>query len=569
MASGLAGFEPQPKATSSVNCTSVLARLLIFTMQYDVAIIGGGINGTGVARDLAKRGLKVYLAEKTDFGVGATGNSSGMFHGGARYLLSDPQVVADSCRDSGYVQKIAQNLIFRIPFLVPIYAGKSFTKNSLLLMDAFFAAYDDYQPLKHAKNHTRLTPEGLLALEPGLARDGLTGGVTMDEWGIDTYRLCALNALDARAFGAVIENHTDVRGLVRDAGGRVIGIETRRNGVDAMIHASLVINCTGAWNATAKLGVQAKVRPGKGIHLVFDGRISDFALMTFAVDGRQTFLMPHQNESWFGTSDDDFFGDPDHLEVTSDEVGYMWSAAESVFPRIRDYRAFGAMVGVRPTIHAWGPNEDDLSRDHAIIDHAAEGSPGVISMIGGKLAAYRTMSEELADEAFRVLNKPSVRCTTHLDPLPGHERLVDAEQLARTFGIEHSAARRIVRRHGTLAEKILLEGSRTPGGLSTACACEPTLECEVRHVLRHEWIEEPTDLVRRCRVATGPCLGLRCAQRVGQLYAEEKQADPVDAALALASYSAKRALPVLNDDLERQLARVERALVDNGGATRG
>ncbi|MCC6805950.1 MAG: glycerol-3-phosphate dehydrogenase/oxidase [Deltaproteobacteria bacterium] len=540
--------------------------------MYDVAIIGGGINGLGVARDLAKRGLSVYLAEKSDFGVGATGNSSGMFHGGARYLLSDPHVVSDSCKDSGYVQTMAQNLVFRIPFFIPIYEGRSPSKNNVLLMDAFFSAYDDYQPLKHGLPHQRLNVGEALRIEPGIAREGLLGALTMDEWGVDTFRLCTLNALDARAHGAVIANHTEVLRLARDEHGRIIGFDVRdASGKEEAIRARLVVNCTGAWNNKRErgFGIEAKVRPGKGIHLVYDGRISDFAIVTFAVDGRQVFLMPHQNETWFGTTDDDYFGDPDALTVSEDDVAYCRVAAARVFPKIAEYRCFATSVGLRPTIHAWGPNEDDLSRDHAIIDHAVEGSPGVVSMIGGKLASYRTMTAELADEVLRLLDRPVVACRTHLDPLPGHEKLVDAEALARESGAEGTAVRRLVRRHGTRAQQILQQGARTPGGLATACACEPVLECEVRHVLQNEWVAAPSDLVRRCRVGVGPCLGLRCAQRVGQIYAEEKGGDhttAIAAAIEIFTHAKRRALPVLDDALDRQLARVERALVDNGGA---
>src|SRR5690606_7356274 len=139
-------------------------------------------------------------------------------------------------------------------------------------------------------------------------------------------------------------------------------------------------------------------------------------------------LMPHQNEAWFGTTDDDFYGDPDSLTVTRDEVEYLFHAAEHVFPTIRRYRAFATSVGLRPTIHDWGPNEDDLSREHQIIDHASHGVPGVLSMIGGKLASYRIMSEELSDRAMQLLERPAVACRTHIDPLPGHVKLVDAKE---------------------------------------------------------------------------------------------------------------------------------------------
>jgi glycerol-3-phosphate dehydrogenase len=534
-------------------------------MTYDVAIIGGGINGLGTARDLAKRGLRVYLAEKGDFATGATGNSSGMIHGGLRYLLSDVQVTRDSCTDSGYIQKISQNLIFRIPFLMPVYRSHKNARAFLTLSEVFFESYDAFQPRKNGKKHGRLTAEEALTIEPGLAREGLLGAVTTDEWGVDSYRLAMLNALDARAHGAFLENYTTVRGLLRDGSGRVIGIDTSAG----ERHAPIVLNCTGAWNASGGFGAKVPVRPGKGIHLVFDARISDYALITFGIDGRQVFLMPHQNESWFGTTDDDFFGDPDSPEITRDEVEYLLRAGERIFPALRDYRCFATAVGLRPTLAEWGPNEDDLSREHRIIDHGAEGLSGFVSLIGGKLASYRAMSQDLADYTMAQLGRGEVACRTHVDALPGHNLRVSPMPLVNEFFIDPVAARRLVRRHGSKARDILRQGQKLPGGLSTACACEPTLECEVRHVLREEWVHSPIDLVRRCRVASGPCLGLRCAARVGQIYAEEKGGgaqDAADAAVTLVRHAAARAAPVMTPELALQLDRVEQGLLNGGVA---
>src|SRR6202012_442444 len=139
-------------------------------VDVDVVVIGGGVNGLGVARDASKRGLKVALFERNDLAFGASGNSSGMIHGGVRYLTYDPHVTETSCRDSGHIQAIAPHLLFRIPFLIPV---ENTRKGRFLypLMDAFFAAYDQYQPLKRGKQHARLTADELRALEPGLAGD--------------------------------------------------------------------------------------------------------------------------------------------------------------------------------------------------------------------------------------------------------------------------------------------------------------------------------------------------------------------------------------------------------------
>ena len=133
--------------------------------DVDVIVIGGGVNGTGVARDCALRGLKVALFERNDLAFGASGNSSGMIHGGPRYLTSDPDVTYSSCLDSGHIQRIAPHLLFRIPFLIPIYGATELAAEATLAaFDAFFDVYDRYQPLKRGKPHVRLSADELNVL---------------------------------------------------------------------------------------------------------------------------------------------------------------------------------------------------------------------------------------------------------------------------------------------------------------------------------------------------------------------------------------------------------------------
>src|SRR6516162_8227179 len=184
--------------------------------MFDTAVIGGGVNGTGVARDLSLRGLRVVLFERNDLAFGASGNSSGMIHGGVRYLSQSPKVTETSCRDSGYIQHIAPHLLFRLPFLMPVKSGAT-GRIAFELIDAYFRAYDDYQPLKHGQPHCRLDASDLARLEPGLT-GSLVGGITFDEWGIDGARLCTLNAIDAIEHGASVYSHTTVERLARAEG---------------------------------------------------------------------------------------------------------------------------------------------------------------------------------------------------------------------------------------------------------------------------------------------------------------------------------------------------------------
>src|SRR5580704_11315200 len=222
------------------------------TERFDVAVIGGGVNGTGVARDLALRNLRVVLFERHDLAFGASGNSSGMIHGGVRYLATAPSVTETSCRDSGYIQRIAPHLLFRIPFLMPLRDGVK-RRVMLELIDAYFRAYDDYQPLKRGEPHCRLDAADLRRLEPGLVGP-LAGGITFDEWGVDGSRLCVLNALDAVEHGARVRIHTSVEGIERLPGGERAGpryVVRSRDAITAAVvrtRARAVVNATGAWS---------------------------------------------------------------------------------------------------------------------------------------------------------------------------------------------------------------------------------------------------------------------------------------------------------------------------------
>jgi glycerol-3-phosphate dehydrogenase len=514
-------------------------------VDFDVVILGGGVNGTGVARDAAMRGLKVALFERNDHAFGASGNSSGMIHGGVRYLTNDPHVTEESCRDSGHIQRIAPHLLFRIPFLMPVENGPR-RKTYFNLLDAFFEAYDKYQPLKRGKKHSRLTAEELRQLEPGIAGD-LVGGITFDEWGIDGARLCIANAVDAMERGAKIWVGRTVEKIERKPSGEVAAVvwRDRQTGESGRLRASAVVNATGAWAPiTASLSglspEKARVRPGKGIHLVYDRRLTNYAISATAIDGRQIFIEPWQNMSVIGTTDDDFYGDLDEVRATSEEVRYLVQGVAKVFPGVRAARIIGTYAGVRPTLHKFGKLEDALSRDHEIVDHAAHGAPGLYSMIGGKLASYRLFAEEMTDELARRFGL-GVKTATHTSPLPGGDEPCDPFALAERLGIDAVAARRLVYRHGSRALRIEARIARRRRERVVVCACEPVLEAEVRHVIAHELAKNVGDVARRTRLGLGACGGMRCAARCGQIVAEERGLPPKEGLVMAARFLTRQA----------------------------
>jgi glycerol-3-phosphate dehydrogenase len=528
-------------------------------LETQVLVIGGGINGAGVARDLALRGVRVVLVEKRELGSGTTWASSGMIHGGLRYLQVDPHVTAHSCQDSGAIQRIAPHLIFRIPFLMPVFPEDRIGPE---LVEVGLEMYDRYQPLKNGRLHTRLTRDEARAIEPALS-PRIECAFTLDEWGVDAARLTAANALDAAERGAVVRTHCEAVELLQAPGtGRVTGarVRDRLRGDVLEVRADLVLNAAGPWvPAVAKLaGLGFRLRPGKGIHLVFERRVSNLAIYARGVDGRDMFTFPHEQNSMAGTTDDDFYGDLDQVETTEDEVAYVLEAMERSIPSIRRHRVIHTIQGVRPTLYGFGRYEDELSRDYVVVDHGArDGAPGLFTLAGGKLAAYRLMAEDATDRLCAALGVRE-RCRTAEVPLPGGEEPIDPAAVSRRFSVSHAAALRLGFRHGARAEALLeRESLGSASAARVVCACEPVLEAELRHAAAREGIRTLADCALRVRLGVGACQGAACAATAADVLGEVMGWSPARASGELAAFAAdrwRRIGPALSG---RQIAAME------------
>ena len=473
------------------------------------------MTGAGVARDLSLRGLSVLLLDKGDWGAGTTGGSSWMIHGGPRYLEFDWDTTRLSTRDAGYIVTIARNIVYRVAFVIPVLPHD---KNNIERMETAMEVYDRFQPLKKAHPHRRLTAEEALQAEPGLTHE-LIGAVTMEEWGVDPHRLVYANVEDAVAHGARALNHTKVVDLVRD-GGKVIGVRYRgADGAMSEARARVVVNATGPWSpqVSALAGMTVQLRPAKGIHIVYPHRISNFSISAESVDGRDLLMVSHAGFTLLGTTDDDFYGDLDSVDVLEDEVDYLLQAFERVFPSIRDYRPVRTTTGVRPTLFKWRRYEDELSRRFEVIDHAADGVEGFVTIAGGKLSMYRLMAEQTSDAVCRKLGHQAP-CTTATTLLPGNESEMEpAAELARRCGIPALAAVKLQSRHGSRAEQVL-DGGRS-GRL--VCRCEPITEAELAYSARHEQVRTLADAFRRVGLAAGPCAGAACVLRAAEVIGAE------------------------------------------------
>lgn len=465
---------------------------------FDLIIIGGGINGAGIARDSAIRGLKTLVLDKGDFGAGTSNASSGFIHGGARYLTHNILTTHHSCVDSGVIQKIAPHLLLRVPFLFPVTS-----RWQGLFVDSFFSAYDVFSKHRNGRPHCWLSKSELQALLPGASGD-YVGAATFDEWSVQAHRLVIANLLDAVAHGADVRNYNEVvRVVIEHREGRPMatGVEVvdRRSGERATLHARMICNATGPWSMhfAAQNSLRVPLRPAKGLHIVFPKRITNFGVMCRAIDGRLIFFLPHGNMTIVGTTDDDTFESPDHIRPLPDEVAYLREGVAHAYPAMASETPGMTYWGVRPTLYGRGQMEDALSRAHKIFDHAkTDGVDGIVSIAGGKLATYRVMSQETTDVICRRLGHKAI-CRTAEMPLVGADPVDLAREFPALSKLRSGTVSQLYHRYGSEIRAIEAMLADTPAWGRVLDEGTGLTEVELRYVVDREWVCTLGDLSRR------------------------------------------------------------------------
>lgn len=382
----------------------------------DLVVIGGGIVGCGIARDAARRGLSVVLVEQKDLGSGTTSGSTRLIHGGLRYLeTADFKLVRLDLREREILLRIAPHLVKPLPFLLPLprsWWGRLRLRIGMRLYD--WLSYDKSLP-----NHRIVSPAELRDLEPALEPSAFAGAALFYDAQCEFPELLALdNARDAAAHGARIWNYTAVTEAIHD-GDRVVGVRAvdTRTGERRDIRARLVVNASGPWFDDVATKIDRphppRVRKTKGIHIACEPFISQALVLESAVDGRVVFAIPWNGYTWIGTTDTDYQGDPGQAAATEADVRYMVDSLAPRLPAIRTAKKYWTGAGVRALVLEEG-SESDVSRMHEI----GTKTPGLVSVIGGKLTGYRQIAEEVVDIACAQLGSV-VRCTTSTTPLPG------------------------------------------------------------------------------------------------------------------------------------------------------
>jgi glycerol-3-phosphate dehydrogenase len=413
---------------------AALARLADET--FDVLVVGGGITGAGVALDAASRGLHTALVERRDFASGTSSKSSKMVHGGLRYLNQrDYRLVYEALRERQRLLRNAPHLVKPLPFLIPLYGGKTIAKalNSALWM------YDLTGGLRIGKRHRRISPDDTIGHMPTLRREGLAAGFEYYDAQADDARLTlSIVRTAVLDHGAVAANYAGVTDLLKDGNGRLTG--ARVGQFD--IRASVVVNATGVW-ADQVRGLDeghnpGTLRPAKGIHLSvpWDKVRCDIAVVIPVLkDKRSIFVVPWGNRVYVGTTDTDYEGSLDLPVCTPDDVRYLLDAVNRFLtePLSAD-DVLGTWAGLRPLVRdARSDRTADLSRRHSVLRSPS----GLVTILGGKLTTYRGMAADAVDAAVDVLGRGGRSRTAHLR-LRGAEGFdgVNDEHLAGRYGGE-------------------------------------------------------------------------------------------------------------------------------------
>ena len=351
---------------------------------WDVLVVGGGINGAGIARDLTLRdaGLKVALVEKNHFSSGTSGRNSQLIHGGLRYLkYFDVGLVKEALRERATLLRIAPGLVEPLQFLIPCYSvfDRWFYRAGLMLYDALSGGRSIGHALALNGGQTR-------ALEPDLAAEKLRAGLLFYDGKVNSARLVLENLLDAQARGACIANYVESSGA-----GRQTEARDTLTGEVFPLRARKIVDATGAWSMGG-----APLRLVRGSHLVFPRvQKGTEAIAYFDEHGRIVFLIPwggNDDLTLVGTTDVDHAGGPDDVQISAAEAGYLKSIVHRLFPAYRG-EPVASYSSLRPLIAERGRSATSTSREHRIWETA----DGILHIGGGKYTTYRLMSEELVD----------------------------------------------------------------------------------------------------------------------------------------------------------------------------
>ncbi len=474
--------------------------------HFDIAVIGAGINGAGIARDAALRGLSVIVLEQSDLCSGTSWASSRLIHGGLRYLeYGEIGLVYESLHERRNLRRVAAHLVKPLRICIPIYES---AKRGPLLIRLGMIAYDVLSYGKSLPGHEMLNRGRILAEESGLGPDSLRGAARYYDLQVTfAERLVLENLLAARSAGAEIHTYSKVDEItVADTVAHAIVYTDQESAAATVVTASVVVNAAGPW-VDSVLGLATEGAPRliggtKGSHIIvgrFDGAPGDAIYVEAAADGRPIFIIPWNGQYLIGTTDIRYDGDPGQIRASREEVDYLLSETNRVFPQaglgVDDIHF--AYAGIRPLPYRNKGPESAITRRHIIKRHRDIGR-GLFSIIGGKLTTYRSLAERTVNRVGKVLRRELPECRTHDTPLPGGWGLDESREALTALDIlSESGVNRLISIYGGRAIGIV-ELLRRHSELAHCIDTDRRiLAAEVIFAIREEMAQTLVDIVYR------------------------------------------------------------------------
>lgn len=391
----------------------------------DLLVVGGGIVGSGVARDAAMRGLRVGLVDQQDFAAGTSSRSSRLLHGGLRYLEQGRiGLVREASVEKKTIHHIAPHLAEPLGFVFPSYRGEG---RPLWQLRLGVKLYDLLCGGRNFQPSRGFTAAETRAMLPTLKADGLAGSVRYFDALTSDARLVLDTLRSAERHGATLLNYARLLDAEQTANGWTGTIEDRLTGRQFPVNARTIVNATGPW--ADRLPVSAvRLRLSKGVHLVVDRARLPVPSAVVVTEGKRIlFALPWGERVILGTTDTDYTGAPEDVAVERADVAYVLRAVNEFFPTValRESDVVSSWAGLRPLIANPDGSPSDISREHEI----KSPERGWWDVAGGKLTTYRLMAEQVVDHVVRHLGATAAKCRTADEPL------LDAETVTPFSGI--------------------------------------------------------------------------------------------------------------------------------------
>jgi glycerol-3-phosphate dehydrogenase len=433
--------------------------------RFDVAVIGGGITGAGIAREAAQRGLRVALLEADDFASGTSSRSSKLIHGGLRYLAQgEVNLVRETALERKEIWRQAPHLAERRWMVVPAR-----TRAGLMKLRVGIGAYEKLGQVEDADVHRNWGSADLEREEPALDRATYAFACAYREYLTDDARLVLANLRAAVGDGAVVLNHAAVVNVVVEDG-HAAGVEAvcRLAGRRVRVRARAVVNAAGPWvdalRALEDRGAAPLLHLSKGVHVVL--RASRLPVRNMVVlgtrDGRSIFVIRRGPVVYLGTTDTSWpHGSDLWPEIGSDDVEYLLEPVPRYFAvePVKPEECVAAWAGLRPLVAEPGKDPREMSRRDEIL----EGPAGVVTIAGGKLTGYRPMARRAVEQAAGLAGLSLAPAPAEERPLPGGDFDGDLDRialrLARETGVSEAAGGRLARLYGSEAGDVVALGT--------------------------------------------------------------------------------------------------------------